>query len=1000
MLSLSAALTEALTGLLVEPRQLQTPLRSIELPYSVVPVLPPVEQPYFVEPEPPPTTEPEAPQQVESVWLALYGDGFFIVEGRHGQQLYTRVGDFRINDQHELVTKDGLRLLGYVADDEGDLVPELAPLVVSHGPEISHETTTVTFLGVLNPSVAIGESTSTNFVVYDELGNEIPLNITAVLSAKNADSTDFLWTVNYAPMSGFVEELGSGVISFDRNGDLIWRAQPSLLVEQDAGAVSIELDFSQVKALGATDAHGNPISSLNPIQKGGFPPGSFQSFIITGVGEIQGQFTNGMQRLLGQLQLAAIANPHGLRKVGPDLYAVTSSSGEPRIGEPYSSAMGSVTHLPPGYIVTEEGYILREDESPPEHSSSTEPSPRGLRYPWQVRSVNLKLEGQELFIVEGSDGRSLYTRDGQFHLNAQQQLVTRDGLRVLGIGPDGGALGPLTIPLGQFESKATEIVQFIGSFDPRANVAITPGTLVSNVLGDGTFEIPDLSGTTIEVVPATAGQTGLDPGAYRYYFTYYDSANNTESQPVELDRWPSFVSHGQAIYISGLPQSSSDNPLQIRVYRNPGTHTSKLYRVAELPVGATSYLDRSSDTDIAGNPLVDWDEPPANESTKLVDVILKQPFYPHAGEYVSPFVPGELTYQSYRKRFSGEYLVGFRWIEKTLAITSETMVLDLLSFMEQVLEIDGSDSLPGSPGVFLVDGQIRIVSNLGEQNDVNIGLTGLRIRGEGEQHSTTLPLLFRSVENPDGPGVLTEFVVYDAQGEPIFARITTYLESRDTDSSTFRWIARSEHDQLPEGASTVLGNGLLVFNAKGQLVQGEIGQITLHPGGGEPVVVNLDFQGVAALRRTDAQGNPTSSLNIVFQDGFPPGALKGYSISETGEIVGRFSQSLEKTLGQLQLATFSRPFWLKPVGHRLLSPTRRSGQPEQVTPGDPGVSTITQEPPMIHRRHDFDRGVGHHGGRSHFRHLRSEKQPDERKPGQEFDPLEAVWSNFQRVFHR
>ena len=81
--ALSAALTEASTGLLIEPQTLQTPLRSIELPYSVVPVLPPVEQPYFVEPEPPPTPELEVPQQVDSVLLALYGGGFDTSHGKH-----------------------------------------------------------------------------------------------------------------------------------------------------------------------------------------------------------------------------------------------------------------------------------------------------------------------------------------------------------------------------------------------------------------------------------------------------------------------------------------------------------------------------------------------------------------------------------------------------------------------------------------------------------------------------------------------------------------------------------------------------------------------------------------------------------------------------------------------------------------------------------------------------------------------------------------------------
>jgi len=387
MLSLNGALietlTEALTSPLIEPRLLQTPLPPLEQPYFIELEEPSVEQPYFVE--------PESPQQVESVSLALYGDGFFIVEGRHGQQLYTRVGDFRINDRYELVTKNGLRLLGYLANGNGEIASDnLAPLVIPYGLELLQETAALKFYGVLNPSMGVGEGTSTNFFVYDKFGYEVDLSITAILSAKNADSTEFRWTVNDAPSTGLLEELGSGMIAFDSKGDLIGRVPQSILLEQNAEVISIELDFSQVKVLGEVDAQGNPISSLNPIQEGGFPPGVFQTFIITGAGEIQGQFANGMQRLLGQLQLAAIPNPQGLRKVAKNLYAATSTSGEPRLGEPSSSALGSVTHLPPGYIVTEEGYIHRENESPPEPSPSWQPSPSGLRYPWQLRSVNYK----------------------------------------------------------------------------------------------------------------------------------------------------------------------------------------------------------------------------------------------------------------------------------------------------------------------------------------------------------------------------------------------------------------------------------------------------------------------------------------------------------------------------------------------------------------------------------------------------------------------------------
>src|SRR5215471_2632449 len=48
--------------------------------------------------------------------LAIQGEGFFIVRGGDGEQLYTRNGSFTLNSQDELVTSTGNKLLGYGVD--------------------------------------------------------------------------------------------------------------------------------------------------------------------------------------------------------------------------------------------------------------------------------------------------------------------------------------------------------------------------------------------------------------------------------------------------------------------------------------------------------------------------------------------------------------------------------------------------------------------------------------------------------------------------------------------------------------------------------------------------------------------------------------------------------------------------------------------------------------------------------------------------------------------
>lgn len=48
------------------------------------------------------------------------------------------------------------------------------------------------------------------------------------------------------------------------------------------------------------------------------------------------------------------------------------------------------------------------------------------------RSLDLAIEGNGLFVLEGSGGERLYTRNGQFHVGGNGELLTAHGQRVLG----------------------------------------------------------------------------------------------------------------------------------------------------------------------------------------------------------------------------------------------------------------------------------------------------------------------------------------------------------------------------------------------------------------------------------------------------------------------------------------------------------------------------------------------------------------------------------------
>ncbi|MCA9182512.1 MAG: flagellar hook-basal body complex protein, partial [Planctomycetales bacterium] len=104
---------------------------------------------------------------------------------------------------------------------------------------------------------------------------------------------------------------------------------------------------------------------------------------------------------------------------------------------------------------------------------------------------DLAIQGDGLFIVQGSSNEQLYTRAGIFSLNSANELVTPTGNRLLGFGIDDKfniqttKLTPLSIPLGsEAVAQATKNVAMEGSLTPNGDIADTAEVIQSGVLGD------------------------------------------------------------------------------------------------------------------------------------------------------------------------------------------------------------------------------------------------------------------------------------------------------------------------------------------------------------------------------------------------------------------------------------------------------------------------------------------------------------------------------------
>ncbi len=164
--------------------------------------------------------------------------------------------------------------------------------------------------------------------------------------------------------------------------------------------------------------------------------------------------------------------------------------------------------------------------------------------------------------------------------------------------------------------------------------------------------------------------------------------------------------------------------------------------------------------------------------------------------------------------------------------------------------------------------------------------------------------------------------VFDSQGN----LHTVDLTYTKTAANAWNWAASI-------GGSSV-GSGTLTFNASGALTAttGSI-SIPLTNGATTPLVIANDFSGASQF-----SGN--SSLIVDEQDGYAAASLTNFSVGQSGEVTGFFTNGKSLLLGQLGIATFKNSSSLMRNGRNLLSESANSGTATVGLPGTGGRGTI------------------------------------------------------------
>jgi flagellar hook protein FlgE len=320
--------------------------------------------------------------------VALQGNGFFILKDGD-KSFYTRAGSFGLDSNGTLVNPStGLKVQGWMAQTiNGQSIVKAAGDTTQLNIPIGSKdpakaTTNVDFacnldknLAVLTPTSSVSDTQKNTWPVdksvYDTFGNVHRLVVTYQRDPNAPDvPNQWLATVKIDPENTtFDNKLGVGfgtppagntyIVKFGNDGALASVTDSAGQI-RNTGDLSIPLTFtvqgSNAGQPGATQtmnlnigkvgAYENSTtqfadkSSNKSFRQDGYGMGYLENFGIDGSGQVTGVYSNGTNRVLGQVALASFTNPGGLEKAGESTYAKTNNSGDANVGASGTAGKG------------------------------------------------------------------------------------------------------------------------------------------------------------------------------------------------------------------------------------------------------------------------------------------------------------------------------------------------------------------------------------------------------------------------------------------------------------------------------------------------------------------------------------------------------------------------------------------------------------------------------------------------------------------------------------
>ncbi len=303
--------------------------------------------------------------------VAISGSGFFVVtddpDALASSYTYTRNGDFATDESGLLINNEGVILLGYPTDAEGNVLAastdDLNALGAVDLNAVSSTAESTTEIGMslnLPADAQVADDFTTTVEIFDQLGVSHTMEVTYTKTAVNTWTADYTdpyqtslgaispATAVVAPASQTITFDGGGAINLidgvpaaefamTFTGFTATTGSNDLSVNVDVGEQGLFSGLTQFSS-----DNGDADITINSIEQDGVRFGQLTGVEIQEDGLVIAVFDNGVRQAIFQIPIATFSNPNALVNISGSIYDESEEAGNLNLRLPGQGAAGTL----------------------------------------------------------------------------------------------------------------------------------------------------------------------------------------------------------------------------------------------------------------------------------------------------------------------------------------------------------------------------------------------------------------------------------------------------------------------------------------------------------------------------------------------------------------------------------------------------------------------------------------------------------------------------------